>query len=667
MINFSLVEPLFSETLEDRPNLGCAMLLAVCAEENISARLVHGQTYFLKQMMVSNINETWELFHSLTSKDIKDLAKHEKILDRLISLDKNAMKLKLADLYQKLFVSKNPQYYLGQNLVFEFNNIKNCIMDIYIYTILRHREVFSLVNRYIDLIMINNPQIVGFSMFQKKYDMFARFIRKTLKKRCPHIKIVLGGPFSPFLNNDNLKEIFLEEYIDFLIVGHGDKALPALIHAINNNVPLDHIENLCYLKDNNIIVNQRKTITDLETLPFPSFSQFLLVRYFALNTILPILSAWGCSYRKCTFCTHHSISLNKYQPATPARVADMIVHLREKYNCDYFCFHDEDLYPGRMRLLCESILEKKMDSVYFYGYGRLLEGFLDDSLLKLMKKTGFTGMAWGLESGSQRVLGLMKKGINVTTAKKVLKKYHENGILNLCFLFFGFPGETRVEAGETINFLKQNADYISLVMAGPYDLNKDSHVWNNPESYGMILNKDNYNYTVTDGMGAGEAKSFFIKFRFLVSLNKIRINNLLTGYLNPSSIYSRMQIFSLGSYGLLTSSKAISMLKAGKVSDIFPIIMGQVKRFNNGIVFYPVDITKTMHLQSLSPPGPVAITTDEQNFVNLSDGKKNIKEIIAILRKEDAVGNGQTSKEAVGFFTKIFSNNFAYAFQKRWV
>jgi len=80
-------------------------------------------------------------------------------------------------------------------------------------------------------------------------------------------------------------------------------------------------------------------------------------------------------------------------------------------------------------------------------------------------------------------LKLMNKGTNKEEVEKVLKHSHEVGIKNVVYIMFGFPGETREEFLETIQFLKDNDEYIDLVSVSIFGLQKDSQVYKNPKKF----------------------------------------------------------------------------------------------------------------------------------------------------------------------------------------
>ena len=92
---------------------------------------------------------------------------------------------------------------------------------------------------------------------------------------------------------------------------------------------------------------------------------------------------------------------------------------------------------------------------------------------------------WGVESGSDRVLSLMRKGTNKKDISKVLSDSHKAGIRNTVYIMFGFPTETKEEFLETISFLEDNADSIDLVSTSVFGLQKGTPVFDNPGDFGI--------------------------------------------------------------------------------------------------------------------------------------------------------------------------------------
>jgi len=150
------------------------------------------------------------------------------------------------------------------------------------------------------------------------------------------------------------------------------------------------------------------------------------------------------------------------------------------------------------------------------------EKVMDDKLFAKMKKAGFSFLMFGLESANDRVLALIDKGTCKEVERDSLQKSHKAGIWNHTFLFFGFPTETRPEAQETIDFLRDNLDTIHSFGPGVFLLNRDSSCYQYPEKFSIeriIEDPDrniamNLDFVATEGMSrkeAGEMNSQCIK------------------------------------------------------------------------------------------------------------------------------------------------------------
>jgi len=366
-------------------------------------------------------------------------------------------------------------------------------------------------------ILNEKPDIIGFSIWGQNPLTFK--VIKKLKSNSS-IPIIIGGPFT--VKYGSKKIAFEHLKIDFLINAMGDVALPKLIHMIENN-KLKKTSNICY-KDGNKIKDGGIGTIDLNNIPSPDFSQFDFNLFFTPIPLLPLQTARGCTWKKCAFCTHFHIYGNNYFKYDTSKFIDILNEHREKYKTNLIMLHDDTLSPQRAKEISEAILKEKIDDVYFYCYARLDDGFTKN-ILKTMYKAGFSTIHWGMESGCQRTLDNINKGTKVETMEKVLKNSFDSGISNLCFVFFGFPGETKKEAMETISFLKRNSKYIDFHSIGSFKLEKNSMIWKNPEKWGLAITNENspYNYKLKYGMQPLTVKKFTEEIT-----NKIQSGKLLT-------------------------------------------------------------------------------------------------------------------------------------------
>jgi len=106
-------------------------------------------------------------------------------------------------------------------------------------------------------------------------------------------------------------------------------------------------------------------------------------------------------------------------------------------------------------------------------------------VLKVLYESGLKMIMWGIESGSDRILDIMRKQTNTNDIATILKSSNEAGIVNVAYILFGFPTETKKEFLETIEFLKDNDRYIDLVSTTIFGLQKESPMYETLEQYGI--------------------------------------------------------------------------------------------------------------------------------------------------------------------------------------
>jgi len=209
------------------------------------------------------------------------------------------------------------------------------------------------------------------------------------------------------------------------------------------------------------------------------FSEYDKNDYFAKELIYPLRSCRGCFYRQCAFCTH---SLNqKYKELSVAELKDAINLNKMKY----VFFIDDSISKKRLLEISEALKDSK---VKWWAQLRPTKELIGS--FEKLSAAGLKSVAWGVESGNQAVLDKMRKGTNVEDVKEVLKESHAAGIVNTVFIMFGFPGETKDEFIDTINFLKDNSANIDLVSTSVFGLQKGSAVYNSPKEFGITEIKE---------------------------------------------------------------------------------------------------------------------------------------------------------------------------------
>ncbi|GAG80072.1 unnamed protein product, partial [marine sediment metagenome] len=120
-------------------------------------------------------------------------------------------------------------------------------------------------------------------------------------------------------------------------------------------------------------------------------------------------------------------------------------------------------------------------------------------VIKKMKLAGCEHIIFGIESGSQRVLDLMKKHYRVEDADRIIRWMHKVGIIVTCNFMFGFPGETEEDFELTLDFIKRNAEYLDRVYPSRTycALEEFSYLNTHLEEFGIKPNPPNHLYWET--------------------------------------------------------------------------------------------------------------------------------------------------------------------------
>jgi len=660
----ALVEPCIMDSFLDRPHLGCAMLIAACQEKGIKTTLIKGQTRYLKDMFVNDSEELWGLIQDLKEDDLKKtgIAEYKKSIQ-----EKGIRQFQdeLRSLYQYVIIDKNPRHYFNGQMVEKFNNLHSIFAAIYFYYLrnLNHSKL-KIIDRYIFEITKSNPRYIGFSL-QNSFGPLSRIIRKRIKE-LTEVPIIVGGALTPFIDLKKLDKTFEEEYFDYLAIGTGERVLPSLIEALDNKKEPKGIINVFYKKDSKIKGNDLEVINDLDSLPYPDYSQFDLDLYLTPKRILPLQTARGCCWRKCAFCAHHNIYFGNYRTFSIEKVIKIIKHLQNTYNCSHFAFHDEDLPSRRAEKISGAILNNNLEGISIYTYARLTNGYNSNELLGYLRKAGFSTVVWGMESGSQRVLDLMNKGTKISTMSQILKKSSKNKIANLCFIMFGFPGETKRETQQTVEFLKKHANYIDDILWGTFVLDPHSPIGKSPEKWDVDVREDG-SYSTKRGMSLEEVNAFYSELAKELMLNSVKITSDKLKYLLPG-LNRRMLHFLNSNYRLLSNIILLEYLKKEKLNDIFPIILGEIRKKGKRTLFSPINIHESCFInQYHSEKGKVLDSLKEKIFI-LSDGTLSIDDIILTICKDFEGGRRKKyiHKKCTDFFLDIFSKNRGLGFTKSW-
>ncbi len=315
---------------------------------------------------------------------------------------------------------------------------------------------------------IHKHQVLGISVCYSSQLIPALSLCRYVRRYAPQTIIVLGGShitsIADALNNSSLCSLF-----DQLIVGPGEERLLELA---------ERYESTCCSMKKDFGTNALHA----------RWNDLINYRYLSPELVIPLCVSRGCYWGKCSFCNHETLYEGAYQVSSIEDTIQYINKVREQTGSKYFTFVDSVLPLTWLEQLSKETAD--MD-ICWEACTRLDKTEIDFSVLY---KGGCRLLRFGLESGSQKVLNSMRKGIALDNAASILKQCFSAGISTFLYFFAGFPGENDSDSQLTINFITSNSQYINFANGGGvFYLGKGSFIYNNPKQFNISILRDDYN------------------------------------------------------------------------------------------------------------------------------------------------------------------------------
>jgi len=379
-----------------------------------------------------------------------------------------------------------------------------------------YRDVFEHLLK--PAIEAERPDVIGISIVLQQQLFSTMTFCALIKQHFPHIHVTIGGNTVTRLRDVLPNKPDLFALFDSAVIYEGETAFLQLIEAVGAGRELTNVPNVIYRDASGIHTSPLSFAEDMASLPPPDFDGLPLDKYFLPERILPYLATRGCYWGRCEFCDHGEGYTAGYRTKKIDEVMQEIRGLRDKYQTRHFHFTDESYPPALFRKLTRKLIETKMD-IAWTTHMRFEKSLLDDAVWKDAVDSGCRYLHFGYESGNERVLKLMDKATTTEVIHKSLELSAGVGIWNHVMGFFGFPGERREDALDSIRFLEDNKDLVHSIGFGTFDLSKHTPVAKNPEKFGVTAYKNpewdlalDYYFTVKDGLSVEDAEKVFEEF-----------------------------------------------------------------------------------------------------------------------------------------------------------
>lgn len=284
-------------------------------------------------------------------------------------------------------------------------------------------------SRFEGLFSSKEPSTVGISLNFLSQALCAFSIIGFIKREAPKTKVILGGGLvTSWLSSPKWKNPFTE-LVDDLVAGPGEGRLLGLLG-----------------------------VDDAEgRIPRPDYSALQGNNYLAPGFVLPYSSSSGCYWNGCAFCPEKAEG-NPYVPVPPKQAVSDIKILAKETNPSLLHFLDNAISPALLNALAAERL-----GFPWYGFARIGSPLTDQDFCMKLKRSGCVMLKLGIESGDQRVLDKMNKGVSVEMASAVLRNLKKAEIASYVYLIFGTPAETETGAKKTLDFTVKHSDCIDFL------------------------------------------------------------------------------------------------------------------------------------------------------------------------------------------------------------
>ena len=304
-----------------------------------------------------------------------------------------------------------------------------------------------------------------------------RFVKANL----PETVVILGGPEVRYS-----AENFLRYGADYIVIGEGEETMTELVNALmlvpagmendfrelSNHRPHHSIPGVAFLDEDQFVQNpERQKIKDLNDLSIPNRKKINLRQYldawktFHGKNALSVSTMRGCPYT-CKWCSRAVYGLS-YRRRSPEKVVEELVSIKKEYNPDSLWFVD-DVFTISHKWLASFRDELHKQNLLIPYECITRADRLNEETILMLKETGCFRVWIGAESGSQKVIDLMDRRVDVKQVRDMIRLTRKHGIEAGTFIMLGYPGETEDDIEETIHHLKEsNPDHFTITVAYP--------------------------------------------------------------------------------------------------------------------------------------------------------------------------------------------------------
>ena len=289
---------------------------------------------------------------------------------------------------------------------------------------------------------------------------------KAIKKACPDVAIVLGGPHV-YLYPDETMEI---PEVDYLILGEGEHPFAQFLDQLDGPRDFTKVPGLVRRENGRVVKNPPPPLlTDLDALPHPARHLVPYERYYSVlarkTPVTTLMSSRGCPYR-CIFCDRPHLGKTFRARSAESVVEEMA--LCERMGIREVFFYDDTFSISRKRVIaiCKALIERGVRVAWDI---RARVNTLDEEVLDCLAAAGCARAHLGVEAGTPEILQVLRKDIDLDQTRRVFEQASRRGITTLGYFMIGNPTETREQIEQTVAYARSiRTDFVHFAVTTPY-------------------------------------------------------------------------------------------------------------------------------------------------------------------------------------------------------
>ena len=306
------------------------------------------------------------------------------------------------------------------------------------------------------------PDLIGFTLATDSFHQTLVWINDL--KKTTNVPTLVGGLHVGYYPEETMSH----PGIDYALIGEAEVNLPGFLHAFQNGLGFEGIKGVCYRDKKKVVVrNNNAHLETIDNSPMPARELLDNGLYYSFisqrRNFTAMITTRGCPYR-CLFCSVRG----KLRLRSAANVLEEMEVCNREYGIREIDIYDSTFSVDRKRTLeiCDGILKRNLDIVW--GVRTRID-LVEEDLLKAMGRAGCWVAMYGIESADPDILKTLKKGIELTRIKEIVKATKRAGISPFGFFIIGSPGETEETIKKTIRFAKElDLDYVQFSKLSPF-------------------------------------------------------------------------------------------------------------------------------------------------------------------------------------------------------